>query len=150
MKALFFAAAILSLGVPAKAEVPPKLPVTKAEFYYTGEIFAHCSAHWDFMASIARSTGKPATAEAFDGQARGWVAAGEILLVEGMEESRQVEAESVFGAMIETHLAHLKAVKEVHEGDWSDDIMSEFKKTCVPWLPYQKAIVAGMRGISTE
>jgi hypothetical protein len=150
MKSLFFAAAALSLALPAKAEVSPKLPDTKAEYYYTGETFAYCSAHWDFMALIARGSERPAAAEAFDGQKRGWHAAGEILLIEGLDESRQVDAEAVFGAMIETNVIHFKALKEANPTQWGAEMISKFKEKCIPWVPFQKSLVAGMRGISTE
>jgi hypothetical protein len=150
MKSLFFAAVALSLALPAKAEVSPKLPDTKAEYYYTGETFAYCSAHWDFMALTARKSERPATAEAFDGQKRGWHAAGLILLAAGMDESRQVEAEAVFGAMIETKVIHFRALKEANRNNWGADMIDEFKEKCIPWTPFQKALVAGMNGISTE
>jgi hypothetical protein len=150
MKNLSVTTASFLLVFPAFAEAPPQLPETKPQYYQAGELFAHCGAYWEFVASFARTSERPAAAEEFNGRGRGWFLPGMLLLALGMDTGREAEAKELFGNLVEVEITRLKALKEANAAGWGRETMEDYKNTCVPWVDFQKALNDGVRGKSPE
>ena len=130
------------LGLAALAQ---EMPTTPAGFYKAGERFAHCSAHFSFAANLARQNELPDSATAFEGMERGWRVAGLILLTEGLDTSRQTEAEGIFATLQQVKMDQVKAWREVDPDGYSKSVTADFDQQCAPWVDLQKAIIAALR-----
>lgn len=123
-----------------------EMPKTAAEFYRTGERFAHCSAHFAFAAKIAREQGLNDNANAFEGMERGWRLAGLLLLTEGLDGSRQPQVQQAFADLQAVQVDQIKAWRELEPRTYSEKMLDEFELQCRPWSDLQKSIIAAMRG----
>jgi hypothetical protein len=124
-------------------------PASRIDFYRVGEEFAGCTAHFAFATEVARGNGMDAAATAFAGMERGWSLAGMLLLVEGLDPSRQTEAEELFGNMKQIAVDHLRAEREVAlaNGVAGYDAASgeRFIEQCGHWIELQQSIIIELR-----
>ena len=145
--ARFAGAALLFLWAPGA--VGQEMPRTLGEFYRAGERFAHCSAHFAFMAPIAREQGLPDNAVAFEGMERGWRLAGLMLLIEGLDSVRQPQVQDLFANLQSAKLDQIKAWRELEPQTYSKTMLDDLQANCGPWTDLQKSIIAAMRGAAT-
>lgn len=152
---LSVAAFVVGLGLASGASSQePTFPTTQREFYQAGQQFAYCSAYFHYGAGIARNRGLNDSAVAIEGMERGWSLAGLLLLTEGLDESRQTEAETTFETMKQIKLDQIKGRREMGQVNGGDDYvqewMSDYQEECGPWSDMQKAIIQAMRSGPTS
>lgn len=141
----------LSMVGVVQAQEPP---MSRVDYYEIGQEFAHCSAHFRFGAEIARRNGMEDAATAIEGMERGWTVAGLFFLVEGLDPSRQTEAETVFENLKLIEVDRLKAEREVARarGDENYDAASgdRFAEQCGHWVELQHSIIRELRSGPTS
>lgn len=124
-------------------------PTSRADYYSVGQEFAGCAAHFAFATEVAQGSGMDDAATAFAGMERGWSLAGMLLLVEGLDPSRQTEAEELFGSMKQIGLDRLKAEREVAlaTGVEGYDVAAgeRFTEQCGEWIELQQSIIRELR-----
>lgn len=124
-------------------------PSSRTDFYRVGEEFAGCAAHFAFAAEVARGNGMEDAATAFAGMERGWSLAGMLLLVEGLDPSRQTEAEELFSNMKQIAVNQLKAEREIAiaNGVTGYDAASgdRFTEQCGRRIELQQSIIRELR-----
>ncbi|RYG89108.1 MAG: hypothetical protein EON59_02180 [Alphaproteobacteria bacterium] len=124
-------------------------PTSRADYYSVSQEFAGCAAHFAFAMEVAQGNGMEDTATAFAGMERGWSLAGMLLLVEGLDPSRQTDAEELFGNMKQIGLERLKAEREVAlaSGVEGYDAASgeRFTEQCGDWIELQQSIIRELR-----
>ena len=77
---------------------------------------------------------------------RGWKLAGMFLLVDGLDESRQLEVEDIFENFQAIKVDQIKAHREMAEARGTVfDPAAEFQAECSDWSDMQKAIIQAMR-----
>lgn len=135
----------LAVAVSAFGAAAQEMPKSRVEFYQAGERFAHCSAHFAFGARIARESGFPDNATAFEGMERGWRVAGLVLLAEGLDPSRQTQTQQIFANLQAIKIDHFKAMRELDPQGYSKTILDEYQLKCAPWADLQKSLIAAMR-----
>lgn len=143
------AMAAMSACLHATSVAAQEAPTSRIDFYRVGEEFAGCTAHFAFATEVARGNGMDAAATAFAGMERGWSLAGMLLLVEGLDPSRQTEAEELFGNMKQIAVDHLRAEREVAlaNGVAGYDAASgeRFTEQCGHWIELQQSIIIELR-----
>ena len=126
-------------------------PQTRSEHYQAGQKFASCSAYFRYGASVARANGLEDSAVAIEGMERGWKVAGMLLLVEGLDETRQLEAEHIFETFQAIKVDQIKANREMAETQGAlFDPAADYQAECGDWLDMQKAIIQAMRSGPTS
>ena len=133
----------------AAPSLAQETPTSRADYYSVGQEFAGCAAHFAFATEVAQGNGMDDAATAFAGMERGWSLAGMLLLVEGLDPSRQTEAEELFGNMKQIGLERLKAEREVAlaSGVEGYDAASgeRFTEQCGEWIELQQSIIRELR-----
>ncbi len=126
-------------------------PQTQGEYYQAGQQFASCSAYFHYGASLARANGLEDSAVAIEGMERGWMVAGMLLLIEGLDEPRQTQSQEIFENFQAIKLDQIKAHREMDEARGAlFDPASAYQAECGEWSDMQKAIIQVMRSGSTN
>ncbi len=139
---------IMCLTLISSNAFAQEFPESKAEFYKTGEVFAHCGAHFGFAAEVARSNGLPDTAKVFEGVERGWKLGGLFLLAGGLEA--HADSETLFKNMAEVKFDQFRSLRELYPDDFSARMLTEFEADCAPWVPLQKNLIAAFRRMAAD
>jgi len=146
--------AAIAIAVSVGLAPAQEAPQSRADYFRVGEEFAQCSAHFRFATEIARRNGLEDTAVAFEGMERGWTVAGLFFLVEGLDPSRQAEAEATFENIKLIAVDRLKAEREVAlaRGDQTYDENSgdRFVEQCGGWIELQHSIIRELRSGPTS
>jgi hypothetical protein len=130
----------------ASAHAQAAFPKTQSEHYQAGQKFASCSAYFQYGASLARANHFENSASAIEDMERGWKLAGLMLLVEGLDETRQAQAEATFENFQAIKIAQLKAGREIAEAQGKVfDPAAEFQSECGEWIVMQKTIIQSLR-----
>ncbi|MFN5824990.1 MAG: hypothetical protein ACK44T_13320 [Sphingomonadales bacterium] len=116
-------------------------PTTREGNYAVAQKFAHCGAHFAFVALIAKSNDKNDAASAFEDQARGWKLAGMFFLAEAMAEDRKADTERTFDILVEAKVSQLKALHEVDSASSGSNFTDEFNENCLPLRPTQRKLI---------
>ena len=128
------------------AHAQAAFPQSRSELYQAGQQFASCSAYFRYGAIVARANGLEDSAVAIEGMERGWKVAGLLLLVEGLDESRQMQVEDIFGNFQAIKLDEIKANREIAEARGETfDPAADYQSECGEWSEMQKAIIQAMR-----
>lgn len=128
------------------AQAQAAFPQTQSEHYRAGQQFASCSAYFRYGADVARAVGLENSAVAIEGMERGWRLAGMFLLVDGLDDSRQTEVETLFENLQAIKVDQLKADRELAEARGvSFDPVAGFQAECGEWEPIQQAIIEALR-----
>ena len=136
-------------GAPAQAQAA--FPKTPSEYYRAGQKFASCSAYFRYGASLARARGLEDSAIAIEGMERGWKVAGVFLLVDGLDKTRQVQVEAIFGNFQAIKMDQIKANREMAEARGEVfDPAAEYQAECGEWSGMQKVIIQALRSGPTS
>ena len=100
---------------------------------------------------MARANGLEESAVAIEGMERGWKVAGMLLLVDGLDESRQADVEDIFENFQEIKIDQIKGNREMAEASGvTFDPAAEFQAECGEWSDMQRAIIQAMRSGPTS
>jgi|GEM_PF-2313219 len=122
------------------------LPQTPSEHYQVGQQFASCSAYFRYGANLARANGLEDSAVAIEGMERGWKVAGMLLLVDGLDQTRQLEVVDIFENFQAIKMDQIKASREMAEARGAEfDPAADYQAECGELSDMQKAIIQAMR-----
>lgn len=138
-------AALFALSAALAEPTYQPMPTTKEGNYAVSQKFAQCSAHFNFLAKIARGADKSETANAFEGFARGWKATGMIFLAEAMTADRAIQTEKTFDSMVEGSLSLMNARYESDPVSSLANMTDDYKKVCLPWVGTQEKLIELLR-----
>lgn len=128
------------------AHAQPAFPKTQSDHYKVGQKFASCSAYFHYGASVARANGLEDSAVAFEGMERGWKVTGMFLLIDGLDESRQMQVEEIFDTFQAIKIDQIKASREITEARGAVfDPDPSYQAECDEWSDMRKAIIQAMR-----
>ena len=129
------------------AHAQAAFPQTPSEHYQAGQRFASCSAYFRYGAGLARENDLEDSAVALEGMERGWKVAGMFLLVDGLDETRQLQVEAIFENFQTIKIEQIRATREMADARGTAfDPAAEFQAECSDWSDMQKAIIQAMRG----
>lgn len=95
---------------------------------------------------MARAGGLEDSAVVIEGMERGWKLAGMFLLVDGLDETRQMQVEDMFENFQAIKMDQIKANREMAEARGAlFDLAADYQAECGELSDMQKTIIQAMR-----